>query len=323
MALRFVYLSPFIPYRMTTAERDAEANWPDYAVIENTTVGRIQQFVDEEWVDVAEFYGTPADEDVLVWDIAELRFIPKTPAEYLAMLSGEAAAAFDLNSQKITGLTAGASSGEAVEYDQLHDAVTLSGAPNYITLSDQDIVRALIDLTSHVTGTLPVGNGGTGLTAPTDHSVLVGSGAGAITPVALGAGQVLVGASGADPAPTDLYETINFIIDGGGSVITTGVKGDVKVDFAGTITEWTIMPDQSGSIVIDIWKDTYANFPPTDADSMCSGKEPTLTATTKAQDTDITDWTTDDISAGDILRFNVDSITTCERVTLSLKVKRT
>lgn len=125
-------------------------------------------------------------------------------------------------------------------------------------------------------------------------------------------------------AKAGMLETINFIIDGGGSAITTGVKGDVKVDYAGTIQSWTILPDQSGSIVIDIWKDTYANFPPTDADSMPGGgKEPTLSATTKAQDTDITDWTTDDISAGDILRFNVDSITTCERVTISLKVTRT
>ncbi|MFA6183732.1 MAG: hypothetical protein WC682_01365, partial [Parcubacteria group bacterium] len=48
---------------------------------------------------------------------------------------------------------------------ELHSAVTVSGVPNYITLSGQDIVRSLINLASHVTGTLPVGNGGTGLTA--------------------------------------------------------------------------------------------------------------------------------------------------------------
>lgn len=42
--------------------------------------------------------------------------------------------------------------------------VTVSGTPDYITLSGQDLIRALIDLTSHVTGTLPVTNGGTGQT---------------------------------------------------------------------------------------------------------------------------------------------------------------
>jgi hypothetical protein len=35
----------------------------------------------------------------------------------------------------------------------------------------------------------------------------------------------------------------------------------------------------------------------------------------------LTGWTTS-ISAGDVLRFNVDSVTTCTRVTLSLLVTR-
>lgn len=40
--------------------------------------------------------------------------------------------------------------------------VTLDGTPNYITIVGQLITRALINLTSHVTGILPVANGGTG-----------------------------------------------------------------------------------------------------------------------------------------------------------------
>jgi hypothetical protein len=116
--------------------------------------------------------------------------------------------------------------------------------------------------------------------------------------------------------------TINVVIDGGGSAIATGIKGDVLVDFACVVNAWTLLADQSGSIVIDIWKDTLGNFPPTDADSMCSGKEPTITTATNATDTSITDWTTDDIADGDILRFNVDSCTTITRVTLALKVTR-
>ncbi|KPJ64886.1 hypothetical protein AMK68_00185 [candidate division KD3-62 bacterium DG_56] len=137
-------------------------------------------------------------------------------------------------------------------------------------------------------------------------------------------GQVFKADGAGGVVVEDDFETINFIIDGGGEAITTGIKGDVQVDFACTIMAWSILPDQSGSIVIDIWKDSYANFPPTNADAMPgAGKEPTLSATTKAQDTDVTDWATDDIAAGDILRFNVDSVATVERVTLALKVKRT
>lgn len=46
-----------------------------------------------------------------------------------------------------------------------HDAVTLAGTPDYITLSGQEITRNQIDLANDVSGTLPVGNGGTGLTS--------------------------------------------------------------------------------------------------------------------------------------------------------------
>ncbi len=46
-----------------------------------------------------------------------------------------------------------------------HDAVTLAGTPDYITLSGQEITRNAIDLTQDVTGTLGATKGGTGLTS--------------------------------------------------------------------------------------------------------------------------------------------------------------
>ena len=121
---------------------------------------------------------------------------------------------------------------------------------------------------------------------------------------------------------SSLVSSIQFVIDGGGSAITTGVKGYIEVPFACTINQVTLLADQSGSIVVDIWKDSYANYPPTDADSITASAVPTISTATKSQDATLTGWTTS-ISAGDILGFNVDSITTCTRVTLSSKVTRT
>lgn len=113
--------------------------------------------------------------------------------------------------------------------------------------------------------------------------------------------------------------TLGIVIDGGGSAITTGIKGDAYVPYACTITAVTMLADQSGSIVVDIWKDTYANFPPTGADSITASAKPTISSATKSQDTTLTGWTTS-VAAGDILRFNVDSATTVTRLTLALTV---
>ncbi len=116
--------------------------------------------------------------------------------------------------------------------------------------------------------------------------------------------------------------TVGITIDGGGSAITTGIKGYVECPFAGTIVQATLLLDQSGSIVIDVWKDTYANYPPTDADSITAAAPPTVSTATKSQDSTLTGWTTT-VTAGDIFGFNVDSITTATRATLILKINRT
>jgi hypothetical protein len=111
---------------------------------------------------------------------------------------------------------------------------------------------------------------------------------------------------------------ITVVIDGGGAEITTGIKGDLEIPIGVTLTAVRMLADQSGSIVVDIWKDTYANFPPTDADSITAAAPPTISTATKSEDTSLTGWTTS-VTAGDILRFNVDSVTTIERVTISIR----
>jgi hypothetical protein len=116
-------------------------------------------------------------------------------------------------------------------------------------------------------------------------------------------------------------DAIEFVIDGGGSTITTGVKGDLEIPFPCTITEWTLLADQSGSIVVNIWKDTYANFPPVVGDKITASAPPTISSAAKGQSSTLTGWTTS-VSAGDILRFNVDSVTAIQRVTLSLRVTK-
>lgn len=120
---------------------------------------------------------------------------------------------------------------------------------------------------------------------------------------------------------TILKGALAFVIDGGGSAIEAGVAGDLQVPFDCTIVEVVLLADQSGDIVVDIWKDTYANYPPTVADTITAAAKPTISAGTKDQDSTLSGWTTE-VSVGDTLRFNVDSVATIERCTVILKVRK-
>lgn len=111
--------------------------------------------------------------------------------------------------------------------------------------------------------------------------------------------------------------TINYIIDGGGLVITTGVKGFVEIPYAMTITGWQVFADQSGSVVVDVWKSTYANFPPVVGGSIAGSEKPTLSSAQNNQNLSLSTWTTG-LVAGDVLAFNVSSVSTVQRITVSI-----
>lgn len=118
---------------------------------------------------------------------------------------------------------------------------------------------------------------------------------------------------------------ITAVIDGGGSVLTAGVKGDIYVPFACSLVSVTLLADVAGAAVVQIWDDVYANYPPTVGDSMSAGgTDPTISATNDhAQITSFSGWAKTTIAAGDTLRFNVVSATTITRLTVALTVTKT
>lgn len=136
------------------------------------------------------------------------------------------------------------------------------------------------------------------------------------------AGQILTSQGNASPQWASLTVAIPVIMSGGGFLLSTGVKAYLEIPFNCVLTEWTLLSDVSTTAVVDIWKDTYANFPPTIADSITASAKPTLTAALKNQSTSLTGWTTT-INAGDILAFNVSSNTTATLLTLSLWAYKT
>jgi hypothetical protein len=135
----------------------------------------------------------------------------------------------------------------------------------------------------------------------------------------------LKGGSGADGAagPTGPagagQSAIQIIISSETGAISTGIKDYIEVPFDCTILSARLFADQTGSIVIDINKATYAGLFTTA--SICASALPTLSSERKSEDATLTGWTTS-LSEGDVLEYEVDSATTVERVTLSLIIER-
>jgi len=114
---------------------------------------------------------------------------------------------------------------------------------------------------------------------------------------------------------------IEFVMDGGGTTIPTGVKGDLEVPFNCVISRATLVADETTTTVVDVWKAPYASFPPTVANSITGGSPPTISGALDAQDSVLAGWTTM-VNAGDILRYNLVSNSAAQRVTLSLKATK-
>jgi len=102
------------------------------------------------------------------------------------------------------------------------------------------------------------------------------------------------------------FTEIAFIIDGAGTVIAaeekTGINIPIKFD-AEILAQQTVA-DVSGTIEIDLWVDSFANYPPTVADTIVASAPISLSSAIKDEDTTLTGWTTR-LLRGDWMRPDV------------------
>jgi hypothetical protein len=112
---------------------------------------------------------------------------------------------------------------------------------------------------------------------------------------------------------------IPFIISGAGSPITASLKGYLPVPFPGTITAWEVMGDQSGSIVIDIFR---ANEAIPTVSMIGAGNKPNLTSQ-QFTGAAVSGWTSTALAIKDWLGWNVTSASVVTQVTVVLYVTKT
>jgi hypothetical protein len=140
-------------------------------------------------------------------------------------------------------------------------------------------------------------------------------------------GLVTVGIQGPEgiqgpvgPSPSWAEELI-LTFDGGGEVLSvTPSKAFYTVTFNGTIQGWYLTADVAGDLVIDVWK--AANAIPTNANSITGTEKPTLTAQQIASDAALTTWTAT-VVPGDVLGFEIESVTSITQATLVLRILKT
>lgn len=98
--------------------------------------------------------------------------------------------------------------------------------------------EAAVDLgASSITGTLAVGDGGTGATGLTDGGIILGSGSAAVTVTAQPTnGQLLIGTTGSDPVLAILTDGAGITITEGAGTITIASTLGTSVDLTSEVT---------------------------------------------------------------------------------------
>lgn len=103
-------------------------------------------------------------------------------------------------------------------------------------------------------------------------------------------------------------ELISATFDGQGGVVAAGSQVTFMIPFTGTIIGWTLLETSgtpvASTCVMDAWIDTYANYPPTVADTIF-GTKPSLTGAIKNQATGLSIA----VTGGSIGKLNLDSNT--------------
>ena len=130
------------------------------------------------------------------------------------------------------------------------------------------------------------------------------------------AGVSMIGPTG--PAAVTA-RSLTVQIDGGTSTPATGIKARWSSPAACTVTGWTLVADASGDAVIDVLRGTYAAFPTTA--SIAGTDKPTLSTAQKNENLGpLTLWGSTAIAAGDVLEFDLASVTTCKILSLTLNL---
>ena len=106
------------------------------------------------------------------------------------------------------------------------------------------------------------------------------------------AGSNLIGLGLSNPTANQTYRTVGAFYDGGGSVLTGSTTRCANVPFAGTINEFSLTGDQSGTATVTIKAVTTGSYTGPSSTADISGGGETVTNVAQKIDTTLSGWTT-------------------------------
>jgi len=176
-----------------------------------------------------------------------------------------------------------------------------------ISLNSSIVEYRMIGATGPQGATGPAGptgpTGSQGLIGPTGPQGVTGS----TGPTGATGSQGSIGATGS------AIGGIGLSTDGYGSVLTTGSKGLIIIPYTSTITNWYLTSTLSGSVVVDVKRNGSS--------IIGAGNKPTLSSGSYAS-ASVSSWTSTTINIGDVLEFNIDSVSTITNLNVILKINK-
>ena len=108
---------------------------------------------------------------------------------------------------------------------------------------------------------------------------------------------------------------------GFGSPLVVNSKTYLRIPYNCQLLGWDIIADQTGSLVIEVWKGTFDELPDSEDDSITGENDPTITNNIKATDDVLEDWSKI-LAEGDYLCFNIKSAASITAAVLTLKITK-
>lgn len=183
--------------------------------------------------------------------------------------------------------------------DDVQEAINaLDAAVNGKQASDSDLTALANNSSNGLWARTSAGNGSARtITAGTGIAVTNGDG--------VSGNPTVAGSSNA------LIRGLICDIDGSGSTPSTGSKAKITAPCSFTVTNWYVVADQTGSCVVDVKRSGSSIVGG-------GGNKPTLSSAASANAA-VSGWTSTAISAGDIIEFNLDSVTSCQHINVVIK----